>query len=136
MTESMAGKELPVLKQKAALAYDCGKCPGYCCSYDWILVSKRDVRRLAKGHALSEQEAESRFTKTVRGYGRVLRHKQDHIFKSICMFFDQEKRRCTIYQHRPTVCREYPVTKRCGYFDFLKWERSQQDDKTFIPLMR
>ena len=29
-------------------SYDCSKCPGYCCSYDRITVSKRDVARLAK----------------------------------------------------------------------------------------
>ncbi|MFN0124193.1 MAG: YkgJ family cysteine cluster protein [Blastocatellia bacterium] len=131
----MPRTELPVLKRKPA--YDCTKCPGYCCSYDWIVVSKTDINRLARRFDLTPEEAEQRFTKFEKSYGkRVLRHRKDVVFKSVCMFFDQEKRRCTIYEHRPTVCRQYPLTRNCGYYDFLRWERTQQDDEAFIPLMR
>jgi Fe-S-cluster containining protein len=49
------------------------------------------------------------------------------------MFFDQDERRCTIYAARPGVCRKYPEEGRCGYFDFLKFEREQQGDDDFIP---
>ena len=28
--------------------YDCSKCPAYCCSYDEISVTDRDVNRLAR----------------------------------------------------------------------------------------
>jgi uncharacterized protein len=38
-----------------------------------------------------------------------------------------------VYEARPTVCREYPNGKRCGYYDFLKFERKHQDDPDFIP---
>ena len=124
--------ELPVLKP----AYDCTKCPGYCCSYDYILVTKRDVARLGKRFGLTPEQAEKKFTKNIKKYGRVLRHQKDHIYKSICRFFDTEKRSCTIYEHRPAVCREYPTPKNCGYYDFLKWERKQQQDKDFIPMRR
>lgn len=126
---SMANKELPVL-------YDCSKCPGYCCSYDYIIVTRRDVARLAKRFELSYETAEQRFTKTIKGYGRVLRHRKDTIFKSTCQFFHPTERRCTVYEHRPGVCREYPDSRRCRYFDFLKWERDHQDDESFIPLVR
>jgi Fe-S-cluster containining protein len=125
----MATKELPVL-------YDCAKCPGYCCSYDYIIVTKRDVARLAKRFNLEYEIAERRFTKMIKGYGRVLRHRKDTIFKSTCQFFHGTDRRCTVYEHRPAVCRLYPDGRRCGYFEFLKWERSHQDDETFIPLAR
>jgi hypothetical protein len=30
------------------------------------------------------------------------------------------------------VCRAYPDTSRCGYYDFLKFEREQQGDPEFI----
>jgi Fe-S-cluster containining protein len=125
----MATKDLPVL-------YDCSKCPGYCCSYDYIIVTKRDVARLAKRFNLEYDIAERRFTKMIKGYGRVLRHRKDTIFKSTCQFFHPTERRCTVYEHRPGICRLYPDSRRCGYFDFLKWERSHQDDDTFIPLAR
>jgi hypothetical protein len=114
--------------------YDCSKCPGYCCSYDWIEVSARDIARLAKHHDMTAAAARDRFTKPAdSGRIRVLRHKKDHVFKTTCMFFDQEERRCTIYHARPWVCRTYPSGPRCGYYDFLMWEREQQGDESFIP---
>jgi Fe-S-cluster containining protein len=63
----------------------------------------------------------------------VLRHRQDSVYKSICRFFDQDERRCTVYAARPGVCRKYPDEGRCGYYDFLKFEREQQGDDEFIP---
>ena len=64
---------------------------------------------------------------------RVLRHHKDHIFKQVCQFLDKDDRRCTIYHARPGVCREYPESKRCGYYDFLASERRRQQDDEFIP---
>ncbi len=89
--------------------YDCSKCPAYCCTYD------------------------ERYTK-MAGETAVLRHQKDPIYGKACMFLDLEKRRCTIYEARPGVCHEYPDQPRCGYYDFLKWERQQQGDPDFIPL--
>jgi Fe-S-cluster containining protein len=44
-------------------------------------------------------------------------------------------RGCTIYHARPAVCREFPITTRCAYYDLLKFEREQQDDPNTIPLV-
>jgi len=141
----MAKKELPVINAprangkavKTSLSYDCSKCPGYCCTYDWILVTKRDIARLAKRFEMSYEEAESKFTMFVEEYGhRVLRHRKDHVFKSRCRFLHPTRRNCTVYEHRPETCRAFPEEKRCGYYDFLAWERKHQDDESFIPLER
>ena len=142
----MAIKELPVLQsisanrqpdgktKKPRLHYDCTKCPAYCCTYDWITVTKRDIERLGKRFGLSYEAAKKRFTKFIEGYGPVLRHRKDHIFKSRCQFLHETERRCTVYEHRPTTCRQYPEENRCGYYEFLKWERDHQDDESFIPM--
>ena len=119
-------------KKSLRILFDCAQCPGYCCSYDRIEVTKKDIARLAKHFKLGYEEAEKKFTKFAWGE-RVLRHKKDHIFKSTCQFFDQSERRCTVYLARPEVCREYPDGVRCAYFDFLKAERARQDDPEFIP---
>ncbi len=134
----MAKKSLPVLPTtKATPQYDCTKCPGYCCTYEWILVTKRDITRLAKHFDLAYEVAERRFTRYVKDYGhRVLRHREDSICKSVCRFFDQEARRCTVYQSRPALCRSYPEEEHCGFYDFLAWERKHQDDETFIPFRK
>ena len=112
--------------------YDCDKCPAYCCSYERINVTKTDVKRLARHFGLTVETTQARYTKISSGE-RVLRHQKDHIFKSVCQFLDTEKRRCTIYEGRPTVCRQFPEGRRCGYYDFLSWERRRQDDPEFIP---
>ena len=39
-----------------------------------------------------------------------------------------------VYEARPGVCRKYPESSRCGYYEFLKFERSQQDDPEFNAL--
>jgi Fe-S-cluster containining protein len=120
--------------------YDCLNCPGYCCSYPRINVSKKDILRLAKYFNVSVEKAKSRFTRNYKYKNSkttiietVLRHRKDDIYKSTCQFLDQKSRNCTVYEARPKICREYPVTKKCGYYEFLTFEREQQGDKTFIP---
>ena len=123
----MTRKTIPIVR------YDCSKCPGYCCSYPRIEVKDRDVKRLARHFGLDVAEAEKRFTRLYEPGERVLKHRKDEIYGSICRFFDTDVRRCTVYEARPQVCREYPNGTRCGYYDFLKFERKHQDDPDFIP---
>ena len=116
--------------------YNCLTCPGYCCSYDRIAISDNDIARLARHFELSLDEARRKFTyryETSEVDEQILRHKKDTIFKSVCRFFDTDARRCTVYEARPNVCRRYPYGNKCGYFDFLKFEREQQGDEDFIP---
>ncbi|HEX7218718.1 MAG TPA: YkgJ family cysteine cluster protein [Burkholderiales bacterium] len=126
------GKPFPIPVRNR---YSCSKCPAYCCSYPEIEVTTRDIERLAKHFDLPYAVAEERFTKyDAKEKVRELRHRQDRIFTSVCMLLDQKTRRCTVYEARPAVCREYPDTKSCGYYEFLKFERAQQDDPKFIAL--
>ena len=117
--------------------YNCLECPGYCCSHGRIAVSEFDIQRLARHFGLTEAEAKERFTYRYRspdGDEQVLRHHKDHIYASVCRFFDRDKRRCTVYEARPGVCRKYPDSARCGYYDFLKFEREQQGDEEMVAL--
>jgi uncharacterized protein len=116
--------------------YDCLKCPGYCCSYPRIAVSDKDIERLGRHFDLDFEAARAKFTyhyKTKDADEWCLRQKKDHVFKQVCRFFDTEARRCTVYKARPWVCRHYPHGNRCGYYEFLKFERVQQGDDEFIP---
>ncbi len=127
---------------KNKVDYDCNKCPGYCCSYPRIVVTDHDIKRLAKHFGLSEDKAKTRFTRryvfqseqpreTIKE--RILKHRKDHIYDTVCRFFDQDLRRCTVYEARPDVCRQFPDGKKCGYYTFLKFERKHQGDQDFIP---
>jgi Fe-S-cluster containining protein len=127
--------KMPRMTQKKE--YDCNKCPGYCCSYPLIEVSKTDIARLAKHFDVDYATAEERFTlydkeEKVRG----LRKQKDEFFGSVCRFFDIEERRCTVYAARPEACRDYPYSKTCGYYGFLKFERKLQDDDKFVAMTR
>jgi len=111
--------------------YNCKKCPGYCCSYPLIALDKRDVERLAKHFELTFEQAKAKFTAERHGRKYSMRRKADQHFGRICTFFDTEKRCCTIYEARPSVCRSYPGG-RCGYYDFLSFERRAQEDQEFV----
>ena len=114
--------------------YDCSKCPGYCCSYPVIEITARDVERLARHFDLPVDGAERRFTKSDHGHARILRRKKDPIYGRICRFFDQRRRNCSIYHARPSICRTFPGPGRCGYYDFLTFERETQEDPDHIAV--
>jgi len=119
-----------------ALKYDCDRCVAYCCSiYERVQVTARDIRRLAVHFRVSPEVASQRFTK-LNGKERILRRKADRLFGQACTFLDQETRKCTIYHARPLVCREFPDTSRCAYYDLIEFEREQQNDPDVIPLVK
>ncbi len=119
--------------KKSKFKYDCDQCPAYCCSYEHIGVTKKDIKRLARHHGLGVDKARAKFTKKGAEKGeRVLRHRRDEVYGSVCRFLDQETRQCTIYDARPGICRDFPGMKRCGYYDFLVFERELQEDPEFV----
>ena len=119
-----------------ALKYDCEKCIAYCCSiYDRVQVTPRDIRKLAAHFRVAPEVATQRFTK-VFGKERILRRSADRLFGQACMFLNQDTRKCTIYNARPLVCREFPTTSRCAYYDLIEFEREQQNDPDVIPLVK
>jgi Fe-S-cluster containining protein len=128
------GKPFPVPVRAKPVHYKCDKCPAYCCTYAEIEITQRDVERLARHFGLDPDVALKRFTKVNAKGATLLRHRQDRIFDSACMFLDQKKRQCTVYDARPGVCRKYPDSSRCGYYDFLKFEREQQGDEKMVAL--
>ena len=116
----------------ARKTYDCLKCPGYCCSYPVIEVTKADARRIARHFGLTPEKAETKFFKSAHGHKRIMRRKRDDHFGRICQFFDTKERRCTIYEARPAACRSFPGEGRCGYWDFLEFERNGQEDQDYV----
>jgi Fe-S-cluster containining protein len=111
--------------------FNCSKCPGYCCSYPVIVVTKRDIERIARHKEISPELAEQRYCRADHGYKRIMKRKPDEHFGRICRFFDRAERNCTIYDARPATCRDFPGN-RCGYWDFLIFEREGQKDGEYI----
>lgn len=112
--------------------YDCLKCPGYCCSYPVIEVNDRDAKRIARHFDMTPERAEKKFFRKAHGYKRIMKRQKDRIFGRICQFFDTKARRCTIYEARPAACRTFPGEGRCGYWDFLSFERDGQEDENYV----
>ncbi len=116
--------------------YLCSNCPAFCCTYDHIEVTPADLKRLAAHFGISERAARRRFTKAGDDGVRVMRHKKDKIFGTACQFLDPKSRQCGIYEARPRICRAYPGTVRCGFYDFLSSERRSQEDPEHVPSFR
>src|SRR5580765_4520544 len=133
----MKSVPLPIVKPSTTPTYyNCAKCPAYCCSiYERVQVTKRDIKRLARYFGVDYDTAQQRYTTSWQGE-RILRRKADPIFGKACKFLDPVARRCTIYEGRPAVCREFPARTRCAYYDLLTFERSQQGDDTVLPLVQ
>jgi len=113
--------------------YSCAKCPAYCCSYPEIEATPRDIERLARQFGLDYRQAEERFTKyDAAEKVRLLRHRKDRIFDSVCVLLDQETRRCTAYGRVPRSAASIPTARTAATTNFLKFERAHQDDPEFI----
>lgn len=111
--------------------YNCSKCPGYCCSYQIIPLTEKDVERLADHFGLSVSAAKKKYIVPRDDEKFTMRRKADEHFGKVCQFFDTDERRCTIYKARPSICRTYPGG-RCGYYDFLASERRSQEDPDLV----
>jgi Fe-S-cluster containining protein len=82
---------------------DCLKCPSLCCRLaGYVEVSGLDITRLARHLGLSRAEFEAKHIvhRTRSGKQRIKQADRT------CQFLD-ERRRCTVYQARPTDCRGY-----------------------------
>jgi Fe-S-cluster containining protein len=77
---------------------DCSHC-GMCCEKTEMMLSNTDVERLEKMGYYRQK-----FVRYDRlGFVRLKNH------RGFCVFYDVEKCRCRIYEHRPSGCRIYPV---------------------------
>ena len=104
------GKAFPIpVKAK----YSCEKCPAYCCSYPEIEVTPRDIERLARHFGLAYEQAEERLTKyDAKEKVRLLRHRKDTVFDSVCALLDQKTRRCTrLRRSRPAYAASIPTAR-------------------------
>ncbi|MEK7866090.1 MAG: YkgJ family cysteine cluster protein [Planctomycetota bacterium] len=88
--------------------YDCLACGACCLHAGGVLLLDQDVARLAAHLGLSEDQVRIRYTHD----GEHLRTKGRD--DPACVFLDWQRQlaggtRCTVYEARPQVCRDYPV---------------------------
>ena len=76
----------------------CSNC-GVCCTETEMLLSQKDIKRLETLGYYPKQFV--RFDK--QGYA-TLKNREGY-----CVFYNREKRCCSVYLARPSGCRVYPV---------------------------
>jgi len=88
----------------AGLKFECSQC-GDCCTgapgYVW--VNNAEIEALATAVGMAAEAFEDLYVRRV-GVRKSLKEFPD----GACVFFDTEKRNCTVYQARPRQCRTWP----------------------------
>lgn len=124
-----------VKSKKLKMLFDCSRCAGYCCTYEVIGVTEQDITRLAKHFHIPPATFKEKYTH-LEGKERTLNKRPDKVYRDgTCLLFDTEKRRCTVYEARPQVCRQYPTTNYCPYYDMLQLERRGPSDRRLTLVM-
>lgn len=107
-----------IKKEGFDFAFDpqgCHSCLGNCCIGESgnIWINKEEIKRLAEHLHMSEASVVSTFLEK-RGYKYSIKEEQLSKENFACIFFDCEKRQCSIYEARPTQCRTFP------FWDYFK----------------
>ena len=86
----------------------CATCEGRCCTGEsgYIWITPKEMQDVADLLDMEFEEFTKRFVKKV-GYKYSLIEKQrENSYE--CVFFDSQKKQCSIYEARPKQCRTFP----------------------------
>lgn len=119
--------------------YDCSSCRASCCRhlFDNIHLSVSEARAISEHMGYDMDRFLEDFVEAdpngVGDPGRALMFRkivdEKGTGKPACPLLDLTTNQCTVYEVRPSTCREFPVKgNRCTYYDFLADMRKQQDD--------
>lgn len=96
--------------QEAFSCIDCLQCAN-CCTTTGPLLTDKDIQRVAKHLRLKDVDFVSQYVR--------IDEDNDQVFKSMpCPFLGSDNY-CSIYDHRPKACREYPHTDRVKQHQLL-----------------
>jgi len=89
---------------KDGLRFKCTQC-GDCCTGapGFVWVNAAEIAALAKRFDMEVPAFEQRYVRRVG-----IRKSLVEFENGDCVFFDGEKRRCTVYEDRPRQCRTWP----------------------------
>ncbi len=87
----------------------CDACEGNCCIGEsgYIWINKAEITKLASHLNLSIDELGLQYLKKV-GYKYSIKERVLDENNYACVFFDLEKKQCSIYEARPSQCRTFP----------------------------
>ncbi len=87
----------------------CATCEGNCCIGEsgYIWINNNEIITLAKYLNITIEELQDTYIFKV-GYKYSLKERQLSKNNYACVFFDIEKKQCSIYEARPIQCRTFP----------------------------
>lgn len=87
----------------------CEACEGNCCIGESgnIWINREEIENLRSHLDVTLDEVYSRFLEK-RGYKYSLKEIKLEENNFACIFFDLDKKQCSIYEVRPTQCRTFP----------------------------
>lgn len=102
----------------------CEACEGNCCIGEsgYIWINKTEIEKLASVLKLSVQEVGLQYLIKV-GYRYSIREKKVGEGNYACVFFDLEKKCCSVYEARPSQCRTFP------FWDYFKGNEQEVYDE-------
>lgn len=93
----------------------CDTCEGNCCigesGYIWISKSERE--ELAKYLNIELEDLLNNYLRRI-GYNYSINERKLSEDNYACIFFDLEKKQCSVYEARPKQCRTFP------FWDYFK----------------
>jgi uncharacterized protein len=89
---------------KDGLRFQCTQC-GNCCTggAGYVWVNKEEIEKLAALVGLSVPEFEAKYVRSVGVRKSLIEYENGD-----CVFFDNQARKCTVYEARPRQCRTWP----------------------------
>lgn len=93
----------------------CTQCEGNCCIGEsgYIWINKEEIISLASHLKLSQNDFTHKYLMKV-GYKYSIIEQKLSQNNYACIFFDIEKKQCSIYEYRPIQCRTFP------FWDYFK----------------
>jgi Fe-S-cluster containining protein len=86
------------------LRFECTQC-GDCCTGapGFVWVNKEEIAGLAGRFEMTVADFEAKYVRSVGVRKSLVEYENGD-----CVFFDTEKRNCTVYEHRPRQCKTWP----------------------------
>jgi Fe-S-cluster containining protein len=90
-------------------ANKCSECEGNCCIGEsgYIWINPNEVKLLANHLSISIDELKENYLDKIK-YKYSIKEKKVSENNYACIFFDLDKKMCSIYEYRPTQCRTFP----------------------------
>jgi len=98
----------------------CDSCQGNCCIGESgnIWINKQEVEKLALHLNITLDELREKYIEK-RGYKYSIKEVQLSYDNYACVFFNLEKKQCSIYESRPIQCRTFP------FWDYFKQNKEE-----------